>query len=132
MSFQKDLHYSDDWRRVARQDWHRRSVMLEDGDAEGAGFFLQQAIEKYLKAFLLEKGWKLKKIHTLHSLIDEASEFDNTLTRFRPLCERISGYYFSERYPSLGGAGLETKDVRQELSESRALIRVLFPGETLE
>jgi hypothetical protein len=39
--------------------------MLADGDGEGAALFLQQALEKYLKAFLLQHGWKLKKIHTL-------------------------------------------------------------------
>lgn len=48
---------------------------MRDGDADGAGFFLQQALEKYLKAFLLSQGWKLKKVHTLQSLLDEAAAF---------------------------------------------------------
>lgn len=44
--------------------------MLADGDAEGAGLFLQQSLEKFLKAYLLGKGWKLKKVHTLcHSVV---------------------------------------------------------------
>lgn len=48
-----DSPYAEDWLKVARRDWHRLHVLLNDGDADGAGFFLQQAMEKYLKAFLL-------------------------------------------------------------------------------
>lgn len=74
MSGREDSPYATDWLRVARQDWHRIHVMLADGDGEGAGLFLQQALEKYLKAFLLQHGWKLKKIHTLQSLLDDAMD----------------------------------------------------------
>lgn len=132
MTAHQDSLYPADWRRVARQDWHRVHVMLADRDAEGAGFFLQQALEKYLKAYLLERGWKLRKIHTLQSLLDEAAEFDNAITGFRPLCERVSGFYIAERYPTLSGSGLEIENVLKELSEARALIRVLFPDEALD
>jgi HEPN domain-containing protein len=74
--------------------------MLADGDADGAGFFLQQALEKYLKAYLLRRRWKLKKVHTLQSLLDEASVFapDEAsvfapdVASWRPLCERVSGF----------------------------------------
>jgi HEPN domain-containing protein len=123
--------YPEDWRKIARQDWRRMQVMLDEADAEGAGFFLQQAIEKYLKAYLLQRGWKLKKIHTLQSLLDEAAEFDGTLARFRPVCERITGFYLAERYPSLGGSGLEDQEVRREMPEARALILSLFADEVL-
>lgn len=75
MTDRPDSPYADDWLKVARRDWHRIHVMLADGGTDGAGFFLQQAIEKYLKAFLLRQGWKLKKVHTLHSLLDEAAAF---------------------------------------------------------
>lgn len=76
-------------------------IMLEDEDAGGAGYFLQQSLEKYLKAFLLQKGWSLKKIHTLYTLLDDAVKYNPELEVFRGLCERVSGYYFTERYPSL-------------------------------
>lgn len=132
MSDRRESLYPADWRRVAKQDWHRVEVMLADGDAEGAGFFLQQSLEKYLKAYLLTNGWKLKKIHTLQSLLDEASEFGAALARFRPLCERVSGFYMAERYPSLGGPQLETADVRRELPESRTFVNSLFPDEVLD
>jgi len=105
VSSRRDSLYPDDWRAVGRQDWHRIHVMLADGDADGAGLFLQQALEKFLKAYLLGKGWKLKKVHTLQSLLDEVATHDQTIRPFRGLCEQVSDFYMAERYPTLGGTG---------------------------
>ncbi len=132
MSPRQESLYPGDWRAVARQDWHRIHVMLADGDADGAGLFLQQALEKFLKAYLLARGWKLKKVHTLHSLLDEATVHDQDLLPFRDLCERVSAFYMVERYPSLGEEGLELEEVRQLLHAARALLSTLFPDEVLE
>ena len=65
-------------------------------DAEAAGFFLQQSLEKYLKAFLLKHNWKLRKIHELDALLDEAAKFQQDLETYRDLCERVYGYYIAE------------------------------------
>jgi len=35
--------------------------MLERQDAQAAGCFLQESLEKYLQAFLLEQGGKMEK-----------------------------------------------------------------------
>jgi HEPN domain-containing protein len=43
----------DEWKKVARKDLQRAKRNLEDNDLEASGFFLQQCLEKYLKAFLL-------------------------------------------------------------------------------
>lgn len=132
MSAKEDSPYADDWLKVARRDWHRMHVMLADGDADGAGFFLQQAVEKYLKAFLLRQGWRLKKVHTLQSLLDDAAMFAPAVASLRSVCERVSGFYIGERYPSVGAEGLQLEDIRRELPEARLLIAKLFPGERLE
>lgn len=132
MSPRHESLYPADWRAIGRQDWHRIHVMLADGDAEGAGLFLQQSLEKFLKAYLLGKGWRLKKVHTLQSLLDEAAVHDKALIPFRDLCERVSAFYMAERYPTLGGAGLELGEVEPLLPEAQALVAVLFPDEVLE
>lgn len=121
----------EEWLRIARQDWHRSRVLLADGDGAGAGFYLQQSLEKYLKGFLISRGWELKKIHTLHALLDEATRHLPGLGRFRGLCERISGYYVLERYP-FTGEGPDIRQVHADMQESRSVVAVFFASEKLE
>ena len=88
-----------DWIEKAKRDLDRVPVRLKEGDTEDAAFHLQQAIEKYLKAFLLSKGWQLKKIHDLEALLDEAVKYKPSFEKFREVCEEITGYYLAGRYP---------------------------------
>lgn len=55
--------YPKDWFRVGEKEIKRAEILLKAGDLEGAGFNIQQALEKHLKGFLLYKGWSLRRIH---------------------------------------------------------------------
>lgn len=129
MTEAKDSTYPEDWIKVARKDWHRVVVLLEDGDPDGAAFFLQQSLEKYLKAFLMGKGWKLRKMHELDTLLDYAVESDASLDGFRELCERVTGYYYTERYPMIIPTELTTDDVTKDIAEAENLIKAMFANE---
>lgn len=122
----------EEWRQVARKDWTRVKRQLEDGDAEAAGYFLQQSLEKYLKAFLLQHGWPLKKIHALHDLLSDAVIRQPVLEEFRGLCERLSGYYIAERYPPLVSSDLTCADVERDREQARQLIQAMLPDERLD
>lgn len=121
----EDSIYPPDWLRVAKKDWHRMDVMLNEKDVEIAAYFLQQSLEKYLKAFLLERGWKLKRIHELDALLDVAVKYAPCLEAFRDLCEHVSGYYFSERYPALINTELMYEDLEKNIEEARRFIKAL-------
>jgi len=115
--------HAEDWLRIARKDLSRCRHLLAEDDPEAAGFFLQQALEKYLKAFLLSKGWLLKRIHDLEMLLNDCLRYDASLEPFRSLCQRVTDYYFVERYPLTLEAGIDAEDVRQSLSEAETLAR---------
>lgn len=125
----KDSLYPPDWIRVAKKDWQRMKRMFEDEDAEATGYFLQQSLEKYLKAFLLQRGWKLKKIHTLYTLLDEVVKYAPELEVFRGLCERTSGYYLTERYPSLIEEKLSCQEIQKDIQEAEKFIEAMFGEE---
>jgi len=59
-----DSLYPPDWLAIAEKDLVRAEWSLRENDPEIAGFFLQQSVEKFLKAFLLSNGWNLRRIHT--------------------------------------------------------------------
>ena len=120
---------SDSWREHARQDWRSMNIQLGGGSGYGAGIFLQQALEKMLKGWLLDHGWQLQKTHELEELLDAARAYDPALISFQPLCERVSKYYFADRYPGAGGTSPDAEQVRLDAGEGRLLIRALFPDE---
>jgi hypothetical protein len=80
----------------------------------------------------LGKSWKRKKVHTLQSSLDEAEAHDDAIRPFRGLCEQVSAFYLAERYPTLGGTGLELEEVKPLLPEARPLITALFPDEVMQ
>lgn len=117
--------YPADWIRIAEKDLGRVGHLLNAQDPEAAGFYLQQAVEKFLKAFLLSKGWELERIHDLEVLLNEALVHMPSLDQFRPVCQKITGFYFVERYPFVTEVGLTDDDVRDSLEQVIRLIEKL-------
>lgn len=120
--------YPGDWLRIAEKDLGRVKYLLNIPDPEAAGFYLQQAVEKFLKAFLLSKGWALERIHDLEVLLNEALIYDPSLEQFRPACQKITGFYFIERYPFIAESGLTEEDVRESQERVEELIEILRAG----
>jgi len=117
-----DSRYPDDWLTIAEKDLRRVTLALSGGDPELAGFCLQQAAEKFLKAFLLAKGWKLRRTHDLEALLDYALAYDPSLERFRPACQRITKYYTVDRYPIITDACISEKDIQDSLDDIQGLV----------
>jgi HEPN domain-containing protein len=79
----------------------------------------------YLKAFLLSKGWQLRRTHDLQALLNEAIAFDASLERFRLICQTVSGFYMAERYPGTAAFDLTVEEVRLAEHEVMGLISKL-------
>lgn len=119
------LHYAEEWLRIAEKDFTRVERLLSLDDPEAAGFYLQQAVEKFLKAFLLAQGWKLERIHDLEVLLNAAVVYDRSLEAFREVCQKITGFYLMERYPDVAGGDLTEGDVRQARDQVSGLVKSL-------
>jgi HEPN domain-containing protein len=131
MNAGRDEPATESWRRLARRDWRRLHLLLDTGDTAGAGFFLQQALEKLLKGYLIERGWRLRKTHELDRLLDAAVAYGPQLIPYRALCERVSGYYLIERYPDADMTGSSPEQLRVDLEEAKQFVLALFPDEEL-
>jgi len=110
-----------EWFEIATKDMRRAALLLADGDAGGAAFFVQQAAEKALKGFMLAHGWTLERAHDLEALLDDAVGFQPDLQRFRSFCEEASPFYMADRYPATIRLALE--DVRKPMKDCRELMR---------
>jgi HEPN domain-containing protein len=121
----EEVFYPAAWLRIAEKDLARVEVLLGIHDPEAAGFYLQQAVEKFLKGFLLSKGWKLQRMHDLEALLNVALEYDPSLEPFRAACQKITAFYLVERYPLIAEVVLTEDDVRNSWKQVQRLIEKL-------
>ncbi len=63
-------------------------------------FLCQGSAEKYLKAFLLWNGWKLKKTHDMSELAEICCEYDKSFEQLFSECELLNEYVTKARYPN--------------------------------
>jgi HEPN domain-containing protein len=117
--------YWRDWFNLAGRDLERVHRCLEARDLEDAAFHLQQALEKYLKGFLLSRGWTLKRHHNLVDLINTASQYLPEVVDFRDLCLEVTEYYTIERYPLFTEFEIDDEDLRNNLNRATQLIDFL-------
>lgn len=126
MPDEKESLYPHDWFKKGKQDLKAAKSLLSSGDLEVASMLIQQAIEKYLKGYLLSKGWKLRRIHDLEELLDEAILYNADSEKFRSLCQTATVYYTKERYPFLVSSKLsreELEDIFEQAQEFTKRIR---------
>ncbi len=111
----EESRYPDDWFRIGDKEFKRAQYLLNGGDLEGAGFYIQQTVEKYLKGYLLSKEWNLKRIHDLETLINEAIRYDTSFEEFRGPCQKMTQYYVEDRYPFMMASELTENEIKESL-----------------
>jgi HEPN domain-containing protein len=78
-----DENNPEDWYRSAkvRLGSADRLYPLE-GMSESVIELLQESAERYLKGYIISKGWALSRIHDLGALIAEAQRYDGRFGEF--------------------------------------------------
>jgi HEPN domain-containing protein len=100
MSIEGKSRLVDDWFRFAREDLAAAQELAGRGSFHHQACLLsQQSAEKYLKAFLLSKGWKLVRTHELSQLAGECCSYDESFQTLYPPCELLNKYIIAGRYP---------------------------------
>ena len=122
----RESRLSDDWFEKARKDLRRVEVLLADDDIEGAGFHLQQAAEKYLKGYLLGRGWPLKYTHDVEVLLNEAMTHDDRFQNYLDVCIMVREFYVEERYPFIGSPPPARHELEDALGTIREMIALIL------
>ena len=73
-------------------------------------FHCQQAVEKYLKAFIVYNDREPPKIHDLTELLKQCCEFNSDISAFSQKCKFLMPFAVRNRYP--GGADPEENDMK--------------------
>lgn len=90
---------------------------------------LQEAVERYLKAFLIAHGWRLVKTHDLDALLGEAIARNAAFQGFTGLTSRLTRDFFAQHYPGSDWThvGEDYADLRRQAGELVGLISRLMP-----
>lgn len=128
----QESDFPEYWIRLAGRDIRMFQILMREDEPEGAGFHLQQATEKFFKAYLIRRGWRLVRTHNLVDLLDEASLYDPSIAEFRDVCDEVRKYYFASRYPWEDRWGeppdMSDDSVRAAHAEIAPLIEALRAG----
>lgn len=89
------------WLKKAEDDWRlsHRLAMDSESYAEATAFHAQQAVEKYLKAFLTWHQVEFPKTHDIKRLLKLAGACDPSLMEKLPDAADLTAYAVEYRYP---------------------------------
>src|SRR5438309_11053139 len=121
-----------DWFLLAAERLSAADVLYAQSGSTYSGIeILQEAVERYLKGFLIAKGWRLRKVHDLTLLNDEAKQIDPRFTAFDDLCESLTEQSWAQHYPGgdLSTVGSDYEELRQQTTELVALIHASIQNE---
>lgn len=114
---------SAEWFERGDHDIETAELLYEEkGYTDVIAYHIQQAIEKYLKGYLVYHGKKYPKIHELDTLLNFISKFDDSFRDFIEICEKATKYYIEERYPP----GLPTSYTYEEMKEDLDTVKSLI------
>jgi len=77
----------------------RRELQTEDPVLDAVCFHLQQAVEKYLKAFLTIFLKKIERTHNLEFLIEQCIQIDKDFIEYEEKFDQIAECGVEIRYP---------------------------------
>lgn len=118
-----------EWIERGKHDLEVAKILLAEGEYfDVVLFHVHQAVEKYLKGFLIDNGWDLKKIHDLELLVTEAMNFDAIFQKYLDLGRKLTAFYFEERYPPGPITSCSKEEIKEILVEAEEIINKLKGG----
>ena len=93
---------TQEWLEVAEDDLKTAQLLLAHrGPPRAICFHCQQAVEKFLKAFLQEQGVAPPHVHFLPQLLAEGEEYESSLNTLQQAIQQLNVYYIPLRYPPI-------------------------------
>ena len=89
-----------EWISRSQNDWKTAKIIYEEkGPGDTLCFHCHQAVEKYLKAYLVFKNIHFEKIHHLWQLAKLGAKEDKDFLDFEEDFKTLDAYYIESRYP---------------------------------
>lgn len=132
---QSDENDPADWFYLAADRLRAADVVWSAEGLTASGVeLLQEAVERYLKGFLIAKGWRLAKIHDLVTLAAQAATYDPRFDSYRAFAQELTDDFFAQHYPGADWQliGQNYEDLRRQAGEIVSLIKESLPQFSLQ
>jgi len=112
-----------EWIERGTHDLEVAKILLDEEEySDVILFHVHQAVEKYLKGFLISKGWGLKKIHDIELLLTEAMNFDDEYQKYLDFGRKLTAFYYEERYPPGPITSYSKEEIKEILEVAEEMI----------
>lgn len=112
-----------EWFDRAEHDINGAEILFEnDHYTDTIAVLIHQAVEKYLKVFLLFNGWRLEKIHDLEKLVTKTMAFAPDFEIYLDFARETTAYYVEERYPPGPAVDYPRKEIKEALNIAKEMI----------
>jgi len=115
----------NDWFMLGKERLESADALIgARGICLSAVELLQESVERYLKGYLISRGWELERIHDLNRLLDICVDHSNDFVRFIPLVQSLTEQFWAQHYPGedLSEVGFDYPVLRQQAGDLIALI----------
>jgi len=115
-----------EWFERAKRDFETaKLVFIHRGYYDEAVFLLHQAVEKYLKGYLIFQGWELKKIHDIYILLLEVTKHNVSFKKFLDIGKKLTSFYYENRYPPGLPSEIQEEEAKEILEEVERIIELI-------
>jgi len=128
---QSDENDPADWFYLAADRLKAADILWNSEGLTASGLeLLQESVERYLKGYLIAKGWKLVKTHDLVTLTAQAATYDSWFASYRAFAQELTDDFFAQHYPGEDwqSIGQNYPDLRHQAGEMVSLIQLSLPN----
>ena len=112
------------WWDYSESDINTAKYLFKGKKYKDASFYCQQAVEKALKALLLQKSKKIIKVHDLVKLAKTLNLSEELIKD----CERLSIVYVDTRYPDTGTKRYTKIETDEDLKIANKILKWIKKG----
>jgi len=117
----------EDWIMRAKKDLRGAKILFDaTGAEELVAFHCQQAVEKYLKAYLIKETGILHSGHYLMGLLKKCYQTNKDFKKFTNHITYLNSFYIETRYPSDEGLVVEEEDAQKCIEYASEVLNYFF------
>lgn len=114
------------WLKKGTHDLEDAKRLLENGGyADTICFLAQQAVEKYLKGYLMFKKINPRPLHHLEELAKDCARFEKRFLDFLDDYRILTRYYIETRYPPLVPIEYSKREAKRAIEMAKKIIKFI-------